>query len=204
MMTEPPAIQQISLSLSTERVAIAPATAASHARQLRDLETVRTSILEQNGGPLTFYMDERYSPFSVAITPRFSAHVRNLHKLLDKALVDVVSRWYTDKEANLPSRMPLEKHEDDLLRWISGLGKNLVPGFDGHYGMWRTDFLIERGPDGAEQAKVCEINSRIPFNAFWGVGMHEVATQLFGAKESGFESPNDFEGGDPLAKMHCH
>ena len=193
-MANNPAIQQISLSLSAEQNAIAPATAASYARHLRDLETVRSSVLEQNDGhPITFFFNERLSPFNIAITPDFSSQVRSLHRLVDKALIDVIERWYSDKEANFPSRMPLETHEDELLRWIAGLGRDLVPRFGERYGMWRTDYLVERNPDGWERAKICEINARIPFNGFWMVGLHEEATELLGAREKGFKSPNDFE-----------
>lgn len=32
------------------------------------------------------------------------------------AITDIVGRWWTDREANLPQLMPLEKEEEDILR----------------------------------------------------------------------------------------
>ena len=192
-MSEPPALQQISVSLSVEQNAIAPATATSLARRQRDLKSIRDDSFKRNGGPLTFDLQNRFPPFNICISQRFASHVKEIHKLLDKALVDIVERWFTDKEADFPRRMPLEKHEEDLLRWIDGPASNMVPQFGKRYGMWRTDYLIEKGPGGLEFARICEINSRIPFNGFWVVGLHEDASKLLGAGKKGFISPNNFD-----------
>ena len=192
-MPEPPALQQISVSLSVERGAIAPAALTSPDRRGKDLQSVRNAVLEEHGGPIAANLHERHPPFNICISERFVSHVREIHRLLDRALVDIVERWFSDKDADFPNRMPLEKHEEDLLRWIDGPGADLVPPFGQRYGMWRTDFLIERGTDGLENAKVCEINARIPFNGFWMVGLHENATKLLGNDSQAFVSPNDFD-----------
>jgi len=81
-------------------------------------------------------------------------------------LVDIVSHWYSDEEASFPRRMPLEKLEERLLLWIYGRGAEFVAPFAERYGIWRTDYLIERTVDRLEQANICEINSRIPYNGF--------------------------------------
>ena len=75
---------------------------------------------------------------------------------------------------------------------MAGPGKEVVPNFREHYGMWRTDYLIECGDDGLEQAVICEINSRIPVNGIWVVGLHEQAIGLLGGREKGFVPANDF------------
>jgi hypothetical protein len=192
-MATPPALQQISLSLSVERGAIAPATATNQARRQRDLETVRQCVQQRLGGPLPFNLHERHPPFNVCITNAFASQVKDIHTLLDRSLIDIVERWFGDEDAGFPSRMPLEKHEEDLLRWIEGPGSKLVPRFDDRYGLWRTDYLIEKDAAGVESARICEINARIPFNGFWMVGLHEEATKHLGAGTNGFKLLNEFE-----------
>lgn len=192
-MVTPPAIQQISLSLGVEGGAIAPATATNQARRERDLNTIRQHIHQTLGGPLPFNLHERHPPFNICITSAFASQVEDIHKLLDRSLIDIVERWFSDEEAEFPSRMPLEKHEEDLLRWIDGPGSKLIPRFGDRYGMWRTDYLIEKDATGVEAARICEINARIPYNGFWMTGVHEEATKLLGAGTKGFNLLNDFE-----------
>ena len=118
-MTETPSIQQISLSLSTERNAIAPATCANNSRLERDLKAVRDHV-----GPLfapakiPIPLHLRMSPFNICITRHFARTLESVHRLLDRALVDIVERWFTDTEANFPSRMPLESHEEEVIGWM--------------------------------------------------------------------------------------
>ncbi|OKL58148.1 hypothetical protein UA08_06450 [Talaromyces atroroseus] len=191
-----PSVQQISLSLSRECNAIASATSASNSRLLRDLETVRDYVVPVFApAKVPIPLDQRLSPFNVCITKEFAHDLESLHRLLDRALVDIVQRWFADKQSDFPSRMPLEKHEEDLLQWISTqeqLSSNIVPKFSERSGMWRTDFLIE-GQTGQEKTKICEINARIPFNGLYMSGLHQEATKPFGAATRGFDIPTDFQ-----------
>ena len=43
-------------------------------------------------------------------------HIQQLHQALDKAVTDIVERWYSDEKAGFPSRMPLRANEDRYLR----------------------------------------------------------------------------------------
>ena len=192
-MATSPALQQISLSLSAQTGAIAPATAISQQRHDHDLQTVRRYINGYIGEGLPFRLNDRHSAFNIAITPAFAAQVEGMHRLLDRALIDVVERWFTDQSAAFPSRMPLESHEEALLRWIDGPGSTIVPAFAGRYGTWRTDFLVERDAAGIEHARVCEINGRLPFNGLYMSGLHEEATKRLRTCATGFASPNNFE-----------
>ncbi|KAL9607202.1 MAG: hypothetical protein Q9167_007862, partial [Letrouitia subvulpina] len=42
--------------------------------------------------------------------------LKEFHRLLDLALVNIVERWWRDKEARFPERMPLERHEEEVLQ----------------------------------------------------------------------------------------
>jgi hypothetical protein len=122
--------------------------------------------------------------------------VAYLHNVLDKAVIDIVERWYSDEKASFPARMPLRDNEDKLLRvshptpcwtllglpntnvlttlalrqWIYGPGRAVVAPFKGRQGNWRPDYLLEKVvlPDGSvtENIKLCEINARMPWNGF--------------------------------------
>ncbi|KAH8703185.1 hypothetical protein BGW36DRAFT_288913 [Talaromyces proteolyticus] len=192
-----PAVQQISLSLSLEKNAIAQAASASSSRLERDLKTIRDYV-EPIVAPaqLPVPLDQRFPPFSISVSRPFAKKIESIHQLLDRALVNIVERWHTDLEANFPSRMPLEPHEEDLLRWISSqcsgdVATRTIPRFSERYGMWRTDFLIEKGHEA--EAKICEINARIPYNGFFMAGLHEESSRLLGAGKLGFEIPNNYE-----------
>ena len=188
-MDSPPALQQISLSLSRKHDAIAPATRASPARQQRDRASVRQAVLQWNEGGFSSETHERLSPFNICVSKVFASRVRRLHWLLDRVLVDIVDRWLQDQAANFPGRMPLEQHEEEVLKWIDGPGAKIIPPFGKRYGTWRTDYCVERSLDGWEQAKIVEINSRIPYNGFWLTGLHEEATGLLGDDERGRFKP---------------
>lgn len=196
-MTETPSIQQVSLSLSAERNAIAPATCANNGRLERDLKAVRDHV-EPLFAPakIPIPLHQRMSPFNICITQQFAQTLESVHRLLDRALVDIVERWFTDTEANFPSRMPLESHEEEVIRWISGQeqsqsGSRKLVDFRKRSGMWRTDILFDKGD--IEAAKICEINARIPFNGFYIAGLQCEATKKFGASQIGLQAPNDLK-----------
>jgi hypothetical protein len=188
-------ISQISLSLSIERNAISPASAASTWRQDHEVDIIRRKCIDEFGQEPGFNIHKRLAPFNICLSQSFAAHVRDIHRLLDRALVDIVERWFTDVNANFPTRMPIERHEEDLLRWIDGPGSTLVSSFKEKYGMWRTDYLIEGELEGRNSIKICEINARIPFNGIWLIGSHgesykrDICSNGLGS----FSVPDDFE-----------
>jgi hypothetical protein len=190
-----PNLEQISLTLSIEQNIVALATTASKDRQDREAEIIRNYILDEFGGPPAFNIHERLAPFNICLSRSFAAYVRDVHVLLDRALVDIVGRWFSDEQANFPARMPLERHEEGLIRWICGPGSALVSPFAEKYGMWRTDYLVEGDMQGQNNIKVCEINARIPFNGIWLIGSQGAAykNRICKGNVHPFEIPDDFE-----------
>lgn len=74
-------------------------------------------IFQYTGGPANLPYELRYmTPNPILISDRFLADLRLFHDALAIALNNIVQRWFTDKEAAFPSRMPLEPHEEDLLQ----------------------------------------------------------------------------------------
>lgn len=43
-------------------------------------------------------------------------HTQDLHVALDKAVTDIVERWYSDDKGGFPKRMPLRANEEKFLQ----------------------------------------------------------------------------------------
>ncbi|RAH78069.1 hypothetical protein BO86DRAFT_403162 [Aspergillus japonicus CBS 114.51] len=91
-------------------------------------------------------------------------NVAKLHEALVSGLSSIVDTWWTDEQAAFPRRMPLEPHEEDLLRWLHEQceANNLRP-FKNCQGHWRSDLLLPSDHPGT--VKICEINARYSINA---------------------------------------
>ncbi|KAH8885485.1 hypothetical protein GQ53DRAFT_659813 [Thozetella sp. PMI_491] len=117
-------------------------------------------------------------PRPILISEYHQTLLNNLHESLNAALTDIVQRWWTDREARLPERMPLEETEEDLLRANAQASCGNVRRFSACLGSWRPDFLVEdiwsdqKGTT-VENFRVTEINARFPFNGL----MHEAFNQ---------------------------
>ncbi|KAK7413980.1 hypothetical protein QQX98_007163 [Neonectria punicea] len=125
--------------------------------------------------------------------------LEDLHEALTAAISDIVQRWWTDRDARFPARMPLEKEEEKLLQWLETqvLCGNL-PKFPACLGSWRPDFLVEesRGPEDAgseENFRITEINARFSFNGFMHEAYGQQALDDMGMGASGLRNATDPE-----------
>jgi len=118
--------------------------------------------------PLNFH--KRISTSGLYFPPHHVATLEAIQVALDKALTNIIGRWWSDSKAAFPKRMPLEEHEERLLRWMDTEGFPLCWPFRDRKGCYRADVLVEAvtGEDGAveERLRICEINSRMAYNAF--------------------------------------
>ncbi|RAK99976.1 Clavaminate synthase-like protein [Aspergillus ibericus CBS 121593] len=112
---------------------------------------------------------EASCPRPILITQQHQAQLQQLHRALTAAIVDIVTRWWTDADARFPQRMPLRREEEELLKWLD---RHLPPdraNYAGCSGSWRPDFLVE-GPgsesEPIETFRITEINARFSFNGF--------------------------------------
>ncbi|KAJ4069925.1 hypothetical protein NW756_002251 [Fusarium oxysporum] len=113
-------------------------------------------------------------PRPVLVGQYHQQQLKDLHEALTAAITDVVQRWWSDKDAGFPERMPLEDKEEELLQWIEGqvmIGN--LPQFSQCRGSWRPDFLVEDNGERKENYCITEINARFSFNGF----MHEAYGQ---------------------------
>ncbi|KAK1145154.1 hypothetical protein N8T08_004587 [Aspergillus melleus] len=127
----------------------------------------------------------------------FMASLKEFHVALSAALTNIVQRWVIDKEADLPLRMPLERQEEDILRWIHKLSEDkLFPAYEDHQGNWRPDFLLPANE--GDEFKVCEINSRFPSNGF------DLNARVYRALDNMDIKPPDLDvAGDPEHMIAC-
>lgn len=190
-----PALLQISVSQSVEKKQLVPAYQTFLEQRAQELEEIRRKwapdLVTMDGVSQTM---GRLSPHAVAVTEAKLEQLETLHLLLSRALVDVVERWFSDEDARLPQRMPLEPHEEKLLRWVGDGG--IVPPYVDHAGIWRSDVLFGRSrnnPDDDEAPYICEINGRLPLNGVCRMGLLARGVRALGTGKGGVESLNSLE-----------
>ncbi|OAA60622.1 hypothetical protein ISF_05661 [Cordyceps fumosorosea ARSEF 2679] len=149
-------------------------------------------------------------PRPILISESHCRQLKDLHGALTAAMNDIVSRWWRDKAANFPARMPLEEEEEQLLQWLDEqeeLGN--LPKFSTRQGSWRPDFLVEEvhHEDGSktENFRLSEINARFCFNGFMHILYGNLALQGMNLNECGLSIPaNGAEFFDSLLDMFRH
>ncbi|KAL3601850.1 hypothetical protein FPOAC2_06133 [Fusarium poae] len=195
MIANRPGLMQVSVSRSAEEKRLIPAYCSSLARRARELKILRKNILtDAKGTELAFGIQSRFSPHPVAVSDTLYSRLTQLHVLLGRVFIDIVDRWFTDKNARFPERMPLDPSEESLLKWIASSGK--IPDYRNHAGCWRSDILFEQTPDDVVDVapRICEINGRLPLNGVLGISLATNGLKELGAAPGGLETQSDMEG----------
>ena len=108
-------IRQISFGLSVQAGELVPAENAGEETWLKDQKGLRASLLSSaSEWPRDTYLQG--CPYPMVVPKRQLDDLETLHSLLNSAIINIVERWWTDAEARFPERMPLEAHEEDVLR----------------------------------------------------------------------------------------
>lgn len=55
-------------------------------------------------------------PRPILVGRHHQQQLKDLHEVLTVATMDVVQRWWSDRDARFPERMPLEAKEEELLQ----------------------------------------------------------------------------------------
>ena len=107
--------QQIAIGLSNETQELVAAKKTSEESRAVDLKEMQASLL--SSAPVwPFDTYRQSSPYPILVTKQQICNLEALHICLSIAITDIVERWWTDKEARYWERMPIEGHEEDLLR----------------------------------------------------------------------------------------
>ncbi|WEW61322.1 hypothetical protein PRK78_006812 [Emydomyces testavorans] len=165
-------LQQICFSKSDSQTVLHPfhADSSTRAEENLRLESHLLRLYPRESWPKECY--RAACPHPILLHPQHHQSLQALHEALTLAVTNIVERWWTDTAARFPERMPLEPHEEDLLRWMENEAVDAIRPFNECRGSWRPDFLVEEMPCAtglhsiAERFVICEINARFSFNGF--------------------------------------
>lgn len=110
-------LQQVHLGLGPdgyEPVGHCKADKTTYAREHEVLESSILRICPAHLWPKGSY--RAACPRPILISRQHEQQLADLHDALTAATTDIVQRWWTDREARYPERMPLERQEEDLLQ----------------------------------------------------------------------------------------
>jgi hypothetical protein len=108
---------QICSGVSKKAGALVSAADASREDRAHANEVYRSVIFQYTGGTDTLpYPWRSMCPHPILVSDQFIMDLQQFHDALASALNNIVQRWFTDKEAAFPARMPLEPHEEELLQ----------------------------------------------------------------------------------------
>jgi hypothetical protein len=128
---------------------------------------------------------KRLNPHPALLPWQFVKNLETFNEALAIALNNIIERWWTDKEADLPSRMPLGPHVEELLQWVDeATAHGIMPPFHGHQGNLRPDILLPVTDREIPEFRVCEINGRFPISF-----LHYVATAYEALSGSTWNTP---------------
>ncbi|KAL4985771.1 IucC family-domain-containing protein [Aspergillus falconensis] len=128
----------------------------------------------------------RLNPHPALLPWQFVKDLEIFNEALAIALNNIIGRWWTDQEANLPSRMPLEPRVEELLQWVDkATASGIMPPFQGNQGNLRPDILLPATTESETlEFCVCEINGRFPISF-----LHYVATAYEALAGSTWNTP---------------
>lgn len=112
-----PEMQQICLALTQDPASLVKPKEADSEVRLKERDHNQQSLLSscpQNLWPKDLILQS--CPHPILVSERHLSQLRELHEAFAMAINNIVQRWWTDKEADFPRRMPLESHEEDLLQ----------------------------------------------------------------------------------------
>ncbi|KIL93861.1 hypothetical protein FAVG1_02423 [Fusarium avenaceum] len=164
-------LTQIHINPSSNNYELVPESKIDTEVYAREEQVYQEALLQDC--PSQLWYKETYTtgcPRPILVGSHHERQMRDLHEALTIAISDIVDRWWSDEDARLWERMPLNKGEEALLKWLDDQVKaGELPPASGRLGSWRPDFLVEDDDSKEENYRITEINARYPFNAFMHV-----------------------------------
>lgn len=170
-------LQQIHIGLSPHGYEPVAQYETQNTTYAEEHDKLEASLLDRC--PAHLWPHDSYTtacPRPILISKHHQQQLQDLQEALTSAITDIVQRWWTDRDARFPARLPLEEREEELLQWLEGqVSCGNLKKFTECLGSWRPDFLVEDSEDGAivENFRITEINARFSFNGF----MHQAYGQ---------------------------
>ena len=110
-------LQQVYVPLSGDHYEPVACPSADKSTPLFEQKSFQSRLLRLC--PSDLWYNKSYStfcPHPVLIAPTHQQRLKDLNNALALAITDIVSRWWTDSEAQFPQRMPLDPKEEALLQ----------------------------------------------------------------------------------------
>jgi hypothetical protein len=108
---------QISLRATKSVVDPISAIDAAHDDRLVERDAYDAAILRFIGDmKLSSMYAEKNSPYPIFMPRSFIEGLEEFQRLLFVAISNILDRWWEDSESDFPSRMPLESHEERVLK----------------------------------------------------------------------------------------
>lgn len=163
-----PWLRQVSLAASAVTGILVPPENADQATRTVEKQHIQEALARSVTpyGQLPQRIASRFNCHPAVLPKKFIEDLGGFHEALALALDDIINRWWTDNETNLPSRMPLDPRVEALLRWVAlGSQEGFIRPYKGNQGNLRPDILIpESDTLSSLPFRVCEINGRFPIN----------------------------------------
>ncbi|KAH1819186.1 hypothetical protein KXX35_002341 [Aspergillus fumigatus] len=138
---------------------------------------------------------QKSAPYPILGNEAHQRQLADLSEALVLAITNIVQRWWSDVHARFPERMPIDPLEEKLLRWMEGLGADVLRPYRFVQGSWRPDFLLESSedPEQIENYRICEINARFFSNGFLFTAFGQQALINMGIEKYGLKGATDPE-----------
>ena len=109
-----------------------------------------------DGKLLEVYPPEIHNPYPIGVTLQSFTAMRDVSKIAHKGVSALVNNYFKDTRL-CDGVLKLDERAVEVLRSVQHLPYNI--------GSWRPDILFPS--DDLTGFKICEINARFPFNAFF-------------------------------------
>jgi hypothetical protein len=108
---------QISLKATKIVADPIPSIDAAHGDRLVERDAYDAAMLRFiSDMELSSMYAEKISPYPILMPRSFIEHLKEFQHLLFVAISNILDRWWDDSEADFPGRMPLEPHEESVLK----------------------------------------------------------------------------------------
>lgn len=110
-------LQQIHIGLSPHGYEPVAQYETQNTTYAEEHDKLEASLLDRC--PAHLWPHDSYTtacPRPILISKHHQQQLQDLQEALTSAITDIVQRWWTDRDARFPARLPLEEREEELLQ----------------------------------------------------------------------------------------
>lgn len=116
-MSQPAMFKQITFFGSRDTGKLGDPAAVPITQRQELYNNFQAGLVEWNdGNPLARNLNEFFIPLLVYTDSKQVDRLKAIQSALNKAVTHVVENWWTDEDKHYPTRMPVERHQEELLK----------------------------------------------------------------------------------------